>query len=106
MDKKEIESLIAEKEQLFKAVKNHSDKLVELKSEYKYATEDIWLHTEWESAITNAKPTEKSKKAYVDGQLREIKEEVEYTENVLTATYHEIEIIDDKLKYLSGVNDD
>ena len=105
MDKEEIRSLIDEKKKIYDDIYEYKDVLVTLKSEVKYALEDLWLHTDWDEKITNAKPTDKSKKAYVDGQIREAKEEVEYKENAIEAAYNEIRIIDDKLKYLSGVDE-
>ncbi len=103
MDKKDIEALILEKEGIFSDIQRYKNELVTLKSEVKYALEDIWLHTDWDEAITNGRATDKTKQAYVDGQIREAKEEVEYKENVIESAYNEIKIIDDKLKYLSGV---
>jgi len=104
MDKEEIENLIKEKEGLFRAINMHNDKLIDAKSSVKYEAEDLWLRTIWEDVIPG-KATEKLKKAYVDSHLREYQESVERIENLITATYHEIEIIDDKLMYL-GANDD
>ena len=103
MDKEEIRSLIDEKKKIYDDIFEYKDALVTLKSEVKYALEDIWLHTKWDEAITNGRATDKTKQAYVDGQIREAKEEVEYKENAIESAYNEIKIIDDKLKYLSGV---
>lgn len=105
MDKKDIEALILEKEKIFSDINRYKNQLVYAKTEVKYVLEDLWLHTEWDEVITNAKITDKNKKAYVDSQIREVQEEVELKENIIESAYQEIEIINDKLKYLSGVDE-
>ena len=104
MDTKEIEALIEEKKGLFEAINTHNDNLLDAKSTVKYKAEDLWLRSDWDSII-GGKVTEKLKKAYVDSHLREVQEDVEKIENLITATYHEIEIIDDKLMFLGANND-
>lgn len=104
MDKKEIESLINEKEGHYKSLNTHKDRLIDAKSSVKYDAESLWLNTIWEDVI-NGRATDKSKKAYVDSHLRESQEEVERLENLISATYQEIDIINDKLKYLGECDD-
>ena len=104
MDTKEIEALIEEKKGLFEAINTQNDNLIDAKSTVKYESEKLWLRSDWDSII-DGKVTEKLKKAYVDAHIREFQEDVERIENLITATYHAIELIDDKLMYL-GANDD
>ena len=105
MDKKEIESLIKEKEGLYKVLNGYRDELIEKKSAVRYDAEDLWLNTIWGEVITNGKVTDKTKEAYVNSKLRESKEELERTENLIKGTKQQIEIINDKLMYLGECDD-
>ena len=104
MDKKEITSLIDEKTKLFKQIDDLESKKIEAKSSEKYAIEDLWLNTIWEDVI-DGKATVDAKKAYIGGQVREYKEEVEFIQLKIDSRRREINIIDDKLKYLGGCDD-
>ena len=104
MDKKEIESLIRDKEVLYISVDNWREKLIERKSAVRYDTDALWNQTIWEDVLSG-KITDKNKGAYVKANIREAEEDVERAENEIKALEQEIEIINDKLKYLGGFND-
>lgn len=105
MDKKEIESLINQKESLFSTINHWRSKLIERKSGVRYDTDALWNQTIWEDVLTG-KLTDKNKTAYVKANIGEAEEEVEFAENEIKALEQEIEVINDKLKYLSGASDD
>ena len=105
MDQEEIESLITEKELIYREIDIWSGKLIDRKSAVKYDTDMLWNQTIWEDVLTG-KLTDKNKTAYVRANIREAEEDVEFAENKLTSLYHEVDIINDRLKYLSGVSDD
>lgn len=104
MDKKEIESLINEKEDIFKEIDSLESRRIEAKTSEKNAIEDLWLNTIWEDVI-DGRATVDAKKAYIGGQVREYKEEVEFIQLKIDSRRREINIIDDKLKYLGGCDD-
>lgn len=104
MDKKEIESLIKEKENLFKQLDDWRRERVEDKSGVRHDADALWNQTIWEDVLTG-KITDKNKNAYVKSNLRESEEELEFTENRIKSIKQKIEIIDDKLKYLGGSDD-
>lgn len=104
MDKKEIESLIQEKENLFKQLDDWRRERVEDKSGVRHDADALWNQTIWEDVLTG-KITDKNKNAYVKSNLRESEEELEFTENRIKSIKQKIEIIDDKLKYLGGSDD-
>lgn len=104
MDKKEIESLITTKEKLFKEIDNEESKKIEAKSSEKYAIEDLWLNTLWEDVI-DGRATVDAKKAYIGSHVREYKETTEFIQLKIDSKKREIAIIDDKLKYLGGLDD-
>lgn len=105
MDKKDIEKIIFEKELLYGKICSCRSNLIAVKSEMKYYESDLWLKTDWESVI-NGRATDKTKKAYVDGELRVLKEKVEEVENTINEYLMDVDILNDKLKYLTGVTDD
>ena len=104
MDKKEIESLISQKEDLFTRISDWRHKLVDRKSAVRYDTDALWNQTIWEDVLSG-KLTDKNKTAYVKANIREAEEDVERAENEIKALEQEIEIINDKLKYLGGFDD-
>lgn len=104
MDKKEIESLIQEKENLFKQLDDWRKERVEDKSGVRHDADALWNQTIWEDVLTG-KITDKNKNAYVKSNLRDAEEELEFTENRIKSIKQKIEIIDDKLKYLGGSDD-
>ena len=105
MDKKKIRLLIDKKDALFDEINQLNDKLIDRKTATKYELEDLWLRTDWETVI-NGRATDKTKKAFVDAQIRPHKEQEESVENTIEHLQNQVKIIDDKLKYLTGVNDD
>jgi len=104
MDKKEIESLIQKKEKLFRQLNEWRRQRVEDKSGVRFDADSLWNQTIWEDVLTG-KITDKNKNAYVKSNLREAEEELEFTENKIKSIKQEIEIINDKLKYLGGLDD-
>ena len=104
MDKKEIESLIQEKENLFKQLDDWRGERVEDKSGVRHDADALWNQTIWEDVLTG-KITDKNKNAYVKSNLRDAEEELEFTENRIKSIKQKIEIINDKLKYLGGLDD-
>lgn len=104
MDKKEIESLIQEKEKLFGELNRQRTIRIEKKSGVRHDADSLWNNTIWEDVLTG-KITDKNKNAYVKSNLRDAEEELEFTENRIKSIKQKIEIIDDKLKYLGGSDD-
>lgn len=104
MDQKDIEKIIDKKEELYQKISAHESNLREARSKVKYMEYELWVESDWNELLK--KPTDKSKKAYVDGKVRPFKEKVEGFEDIINKYWREIDILNDKLKYLSGVNDD
>ena len=59
----------------------------------------------WEKELGVARPTEKLKKAYVDDKMRFYKADVEACLNNIEMQKRDVEIIDDTLKYIGGIDD-
>lgn len=104
MDTKDIERLIQEKEDLFSKLEFEEKNLIDLKTEEKEYAMDLWLNTNWDEVI-DGRATDKTKKAYVDAKLREVKEFVEKQEIEIKSIERLIEIIDYKLMFLGVRND-
>ena len=104
MDKKEIASLIDEKEKLYKEIDKEESKKIDAKTSEKNAIEDLWLNTIWEDII-DGRATVDAKKAYIGSHVREYKEDTEHIQLKIDSKKREIAIIDDRLKYLGGLDD-
>ena len=103
MVKKVIEDLINQKEKLYEEISFLERKLVDANANVKYDTAEYWLGTDWAKVI-EGKATEKIKKAYVDAQIRPLKDKVENLTNEINSLWREVDIINDKIAY--GVYDD
>ena len=99
MDKEDIRQLINDKEDLFVKLEFEELVLVDLKTDEKEYAMDLWINTDW-SEVIEGRPTDKTKKAYVDAKLREVKEFVEKKEIEIKSIEREIEIIDYKMMFL------
>ena len=104
MDKKDIEKIIDEKQTIHKKISAQEEKLLNAKSKVKFEEFELWVKSDWETILK--KPTDKTKKAYVDGKVRPFKEKVESFENKINEYKRDVEILNDKLKYLIGESDD
>lgn len=104
MDKEEIRDLIAEKSALSLKVYDLEKKLVNAEAEYRYELERLWLKTDWDSVI-DGRPTDKTKKAYVDAEARGYKDVTELVRAEIDFTKRAIMLVDDELKYFGGTDD-
>ena len=98
-----IEVLIARKEVCYEKITALEVELVEANARVKNETARYWLTTNWEDVI-DTKITDKTKKAYVDAQVRPFVDKQETLTNEINSLYREVDIINDKMAY--GVYDD
>ena len=75
-----------------------------MKTEYRKKVRELWIDTNWEVAI-GSRATVDAKKAYINDECRELKEKIEKCENMVDGIKNEIDIINDKLKYLGDFDD-
>lgn len=104
MDKEEIRDLITEKSALSLKLYELEKKLVNAEAEYRYELERLWLKTDWDSVI-DGRPTDKTKKAYVDAEARGYKDVTELLRAEIDFNKRAIMLVDDELKYFGGTDD-
>lgn len=79
------------------------NKLITAKTDEKKELNRLWNDTDW-STIIEGRATDKTKKAYVDAEIRIFKEKVEKIENQINELWRDIDLLNDFLKF-GGIDD-